>query len=381
MQVQVPGKSSTRKRAGRGFFKPPDLRAIRAGIYYALGGDMKRILFWFLAAIALFTSPGFAMSVAAQPRASIPFPTQQSQPTPGELIAAVNDLRITYGLPALRVNSILMYVAQSQADYLLNTQGGSGHARPNGMTLTEQLLSLGYPLGGDLSLGGYRSENFIFGSSGDVQAAVHAWLGDDAHTNTMLSPNYLDIGGGVAISNDGAVYFVIDTARPTASGKPQEYTAVPAGTVVSGLAVNGTPGVDQFMVPVTLSTPNSGGLVIHTVRYGQTLWSLAIAYNTTIQRIRDLNDLPSNDIYSDQRLLIRKETIQTATASPSIEPEVTDLATSLPALITLPTVTPTPIPLFPGSDPKKDNLPLILISILAALCIGGLGFWANRKRG
>ncbi len=333
-----------------------------------------------MAAVLLFTSLGGVSSVAAQPRGSVPILAQQSQPTPGELIGAVNDLRIAYGLPALRVNSILMYVAQSQADYLLNTQGGSGHARPNGMSLTEQLLSLGYPLGGDLSLGGYRSENYLFGSSGDVQAAIHAWLGDDAHTNTMLSPNYLDIGGGVAIGKDGTVCFVIDTARPTASGKPQEYTPVPAGTVISGVTVNGTPGVDQFMVPVALSTPNSGGLVIHTVRYGQTLWSLAIAYNTTIKQIRDLNDLPSNDIYSDQKLLIRKETVQTATASPSIEPDVTDLATSMPAVITSSTLTPTPIPLFPGSDPKKDNLPLILISIFAALCIGALGFWANSKR-
>jgi LysM repeat protein len=335
---------------------------------------MKRILVWFIASILLFASLGFA------PRSSALFRAGQDQPTPGELIAAVNDLRLAYGLPPLSVNSILMYVAQSQADYLLSTDGGSGHSRLNGMSLTEQLLSLGYPLGGDLSLGGYRSENFIFGSGGDVQAAVHAWLGDDAHTNTMLSPNYLDIGGGVSIGSDGSVYFVIDTARPTASGKPQEYTPVPAGTVVSGVTVNGTLVADQFMVPVTLSTPNSGGLVIHEVRYGQTLWSIAIAYNTTIQAIRDLNDLPSNDIFPDQKLLIRRESIQTATASPSAEPALTDTPTFLPTALTGPSSTPTFIPLFPGSDPRKDNLQLILVSLFAALCIAGFGFWANRKR-
>ena len=146
---------------------------------------------------------------------------QQDQPSPGELIAAVNNLRIAYGLPPLGINSILMYVAQSQADYLLTTDGGSGHARANGMSLTEQLLSLGYPLGGDLSLGGYRSENFVFGPGMDVQMAIQIWRGDDPHTNTMLSPNYFDIGGGVAIGKDGTVYYVIDTARHTASGKQQ----------------------------------------------------------------------------------------------------------------------------------------------------------------
>ncbi len=328
----------------------------------------------------LFSSLEFVPSGFVKARGPVLPRAQQTQPTPGDLIGAVNDLRIAYGLPPLKVNSILMFVAQSQADYLLATQGGSGHGRPNGMSLTEQLLSLGYPLGGDLSLGGYRSENFVFGSGDDVQSAVQAWLGDDAHTNTMLSPNYLDIGGGVSFGSDGTVYYVIDTARPTASGKPQEYTPVAPGTVVSGITVNGTPGVDQFMVPVTLSTPNSGGLVIHQVRYGQTLWSLAIAYNTTIKQIRDLNDLPSNDIYSDQKLLIRKESTQTPAVSPSPVSEITEPPPVLPSSGTSSTRTPTPVPLFPGSDPKKDNIPLIMVSIFAALCIAGFGFWANKKR-
>ena len=341
---------------------------------------MKIIQVGCISFIFLFTNIEFVQSRAAELLRSAPVHMQQDQPTASELINAVNDLRIAYGLPPLNVNSILMYVAQSQADYLLTTDGASGHGRANGMSLTEQLLSLGYPLGGDLSLGGYRSENYVFSPGLDVQGAIHIWLGDDPHTNTMLSPNYFDIGGGVAIGKDGTVYYVIDTARHTDSGKPQEYTPVPAGTVVSGITVNGTPGVEQFMVPVTLSTPNSGGLVIHDVRYGQTLWSIAIAYNTTIQQIRNLNDLPSNDIYSDQKLLIRRVSTQTATASPLPAQEVVDSPTLVSSFIAYPTSTPNPIPLFPGSDPKKDNLPLIAVSIVATLCIAAFGFWANKKR-
>lgn len=311
---------------------------------------------------------------------SVSIHAQQDQPTPGELIKAVNDLRLAYGLPPLSINSILMHISQTQADYLLQTEGGAGHSRANGMSLTDQLLSLGYPLAGDLSLGGYRSENFVLGAGMDVQAAVHTWLGDDAHTNTMLSPNYFDIGGGVAVGSDGTVYFVIDTARPTSSGKQQAYTPEAAGTVVSGITVNGTPGVDQFMVPVTLSTPNSGGLVIHDVKYGQTLWSIAIAYKTTIQQIRDLNDLPSNDIYSDQKLLIRRESIQTPLPSPSPQQAVTLTPTFALATLIYPTHTATPVPLLPGSNPSRDNLPLIAASIIAAICFAGVGFLANRRK-
>jgi uncharacterized protein YkwD/LysM repeat protein len=335
---------------------------------------MNRILLSLLSSAFLLTGLGFTPQ-----QVSVSIHSQQDQPTPSELIKAVNDLRLAYGLPPLNVNSILMHVSQTQADYLLETGGSSGHERPNGMSYTQQLLSLGYPLAGDLSLGGYRSENYVFGSGMDVQAAVHTWLGDDAHTNTMLSPNYFDIGGGVAVGSDGTVYFVIDTARPTSSGKQQDYTPEAAGTVVSGITVNGTPGVDQFMVPVTLSTPNSGGLVIHDVKYGQTLWSIAIAYKTTIQQIRDLNNLPSNDIYSDQKLLIRRESPRTPMASPSPQQAATLTSFLAPSTVTYPTRTVTPAPLFPGANPSRDNLPLIAASIFAAICFAGVGFLANRR--
>ena len=342
---------------------------------------MNRILLSLLSSAFLLTGMGFMRSIDPPLQGSVSIHAQQDQPTPSELIEAVNALRLTYGLPPLSVNSILMHVSQTQADYLLATEGGAGHNRANGMSLTDQLLSLGYPLAGDLSLGGYRSENFVFGSGMDVQAAIHSWLGDDPHTNTMLSPNYFDIGGGVAIGSDGTVYFVIDTARPTSSGRQQDYTPEAAGTVVSGITVNGTPGVDQFMVPVTLSTPNSGGLVIHDVKYGQTLWSIAIAYKTTIQQIRDLNDLPSNDIYSDQKLLIRREGMQTPPASPSPQQAATHTPTlALAAALTYPTHTATPAPLLPGSNPSRDNLPLIAASIFAAICFAGVGFLANKRR-
>jgi uncharacterized protein YkwD len=344
---------------------------------------MKRFLVCIFSSTFLLTTAGFIRSTDPLPHEPASSHPQQAQPTPGELIDAVNALRLAYGLPPLTVNSILMHVAQGQADYLLETGGSSGHERPNGMSYTQQLLSLGYPLGGDLSLGGYRSENYVFGSGMDVQTAIQIWMGDDPHRNTMLSPNYFDIGGGVTTGSDGTVYYVIDTARHTPNGRPQDdYTPEPAGTVVTGITVNGTPGVDQFMVAVALSTPNSGGLVIHDVKYGQTLWSIAIAYKTTIQQIRNLNDLPSNDIFSDQKLLIRRESTQTPMISSSPSPEQTAIFTQTieTPTLTYPTHTATSAQLFRGANPSRDNIPLIAVSILSALCFAVIGFWANKRR-
>jgi hypothetical protein len=80
--------------------------------------------------------------------------------------------------------------------------------------------------------------------------AVEAWRGDEPHLNTMISPNRSDIGAGVAISADGQIFYVIDTALRTASGLPQTDANryLPGGglgTPDSGLAIN------QYIVPVS----------------------------------------------------------------------------------------------------------------------------------
>lgn len=305
---------------------------------------------------------------------------QQTKPSSSELINAVNALRLSYGLPPLTFNHVLTVVAQSQADVLVGSAGASGHLRPNGMSLTDELISLGYPLAGDLSLGGYRSENWV--SATGVQDAIQWWLGDEVHTNTMLSPNYLDIGAGISVDSDGAIYFVIDCARPTASGKPQaDYTPAALGTIVSGMTVNGTPNAEQFMVPVALSTPNSDGLVIHEVQYGQTLWSIAIAYGTKIQEIRKLNNLPSTDIYEKQKLVIKKVAAATQT---SVSPSAT-ATDSLPATVppfkqSTSTSTATSSPMFPVTNGPPADIPLIILSVVLCLLVAGLGFFANSKR-
>lgn len=95
---------------------------------------------------------------------------QDYQPTAIELINAVNGLRLAYGLPALNVHPVLTQVAQWEIDAVVN--GAGGHTRPDGLTLGQWLISLGYPLSGDLSLDGYRAENFVLGIDMTAQEAV-----------------------------------------------------------------------------------------------------------------------------------------------------------------------------------------------------------------
>ena len=104
------------------------------------------------------------------------------------------------------------------------------------MTLGQQLLVLGHPLWGDLSLDGYRSENVVWGPGFTVQDAIRFWRSDDPHTDTMLSPNRSDIGAAVASGQDEwgftIYYYVLETALQTRSGKMQS-DAYPTLTAIA----------------------------------------------------------------------------------------------------------------------------------------------------
>lgn len=226
--------------------------------------------------------------------------------SPYDLVNAVNTLRASYGLAPYSINSILMATAQAHADYMAAT-GTVSHMGLGGTSVTARLLAAGYPLAGDLSLGGFRSENITSGNeSKTAQDAVNGWTGDAPHLNTMISPNLTEIGAGVSV-NAGRVYYVIDCALPTNGGIPQSAAGTAIGddsTVVPGGGV---------MIPVEVVTPNADGEVVHEVKAGQTLWQIAISYDTRIEEIKRLNNLYDNSIYPGEKLLIRQGVIAPTT--------------------------------------------------------------------
>ena len=140
---------------------------------------MRKYLLLFIA-FALLLGLLSINQVSAQ--AETPTPQNQA-PTPSQVIEAVNALRMSHGIAPLGVHPVLMQIGQQQADGIAS--GMSGHWRPNDLTLGQWLISLGYPLSGDLTMDGYRSENWGFAQNADE--AVSMWLGDELHTNTMLS--------------------------------------------------------------------------------------------------------------------------------------------------------------------------------------------------
>jgi len=287
--------------------------------------------------------------------------------SPYDLINAVNALRASYGLAPYTISPILMATAQAHADYMAAT-GNVSHTGLGGSTVTERLLAAGYPLAGDLSLGGFRSENITAGSeSKTAQDAVNQWAGDAPHLTTMISPNLTEIGAGVSVNN-GRVYFVIDCALPTTNGIPQQA----AGTLVADASTVVPSG--GVIIPVAVATPNSDGDVIHEVKAGQSLWQIAISYETKIDEIKRLNNLYDNSIYPGSRLLIKKGVVVSPTIpAETITSEAITSPTHLPtrtATMSIPVATST---LLPVSEPvSRDRIMAVAIGILVLAVLGGV---------
>jgi LysM repeat protein len=273
-----------------------------------------------------------------------------------------------------------MQIAQQEAYGIAS--GNPGHWRPSGMTLGQWMMSLGYPLLGDLSQDGYRSENWIIADT--AEDAINAWLSDDLHTNTMLSTERSDIGAGVAANEDG-IYVVIETAWQTPSGKMQ-FNAYPTLTALASSALNinsveGAGDSSQYMLPVALNTPLPNGDVYHEVQYGQTLWSIAINYHTTIKQIQQLNNLPDTNIRQGQKLLVAKNVIQiTPTQSDTETPPAHTQSILIRSTATI-SPTPTIQPLFTSSEGngQENLLGFVAITFAGIILAGIFIIMAKRK--
>jgi uncharacterized protein YkwD len=306
-------------------------------------------------------------------------PQAPQPPTPAEIIDAINTLRLSYGLPTLAVHPVLMTLAQRQADGI--AAGLHGHWRPYGLTLGQLLIMEGYPLAGDLTQDGYRSENWI--TSMTAEGAIEAWLWDDEHSNTMLSEFRSDIGAGGAMSRDEwgqyQIYVVIETALQTRSGQQQSgardfLTRLPS--IINGTtSLNGTPvplSEGQYIIPVIRNTARPDGDVLHEVQYGQSLWSIAITYGTTIEQIQKLNNLGTTDIVYEQQLLL----VQKGATQPAVIPTQTTMESFSRSFSS----TPSPTVTQTGTSTEMAALPtgqgssiVVILIIVVSVLIAGVG--------
>jgi LysM repeat protein len=119
------------------------------------------------------------------------------------------------------------------------------------------------------------------------------------------------------------------------------------------------------------------------VQYGQTLWSIAITYHTTIKQIQSLNHLSTISIIDGQKLLVIKGATQPAPTSNKVETSHTPTTLVKPAIQFQSPMyqrqTPTPPKEYSAQDYKANALSFGAI-VIAALFLGGLFTAMSRKR-
>lgn len=234
-----------------------------------------------------------------------------------ELINIVNSLREDNSLAPYEIDQALMVSAQKHADYMAEI-GQVTDNREDGSTPA----SLGI------------IENRAGGANLTVQVVVYSLWTETEYWNTLIGIPFGKVGAGVA-SKDGFVYYVLQVQKIELGLQAQptiNYQITPDPNLVSD---------------VITATPQLDGSIIHQVLDGQALWSIAIAYDITIEDIIRWNNLvPTPQIFVGERLLV--QLAPTATLSPTIT------NTGIPPTRT---ITPTQTPITPSPSPTISPTP------------------------
>ena len=262
---------------------------------------IQRSFYWFM--LIVFGVGALRWPQVVQADDAYPAPSNQSSAY--DLIIAMNTLRIAYGLPALVEDPIINAVAQSTAATMAanNMSWHIGDVRG-------RLASAGYGNGGTV----WATENFAMSSSGMGIDEIMAVWADADHMRPAVDAAYCNVGAGVAQAN-GRTYYILQAAYVAGQECGSSSSTSTGGTTSSGTTSG---GVSQLIAPVKIATPDADGMVYHVVQAGQSFWSIAIAYQITINDLETWNNLSRDTpLNAGQRLFIpSKDTEGYATPTP-----------------------------------------------------------------
>ena len=171
---------------------------------------------------------------------------------------------------------------------------------------------------------------------------------------------YTDIGGGVAARGDGSYVFVLNVCMVVGQGSSGSVPDTSSGTLA-------TTDLSNYVYDVTRATPLADGTIKHTVLYGQTLTSIAEAYGISIETLRELNNMATDNtvIWVDQELLIQVGT-GTEEAQVSPTPGATATTQVMPTVTVLSsTATPQPVQVNTRDGLSAKTLGMLLVGISA----------------
>lgn len=198
-----------------------------------------------------------------------------------DLIVAMNSLRASNGYSQLVEDPTIDAVAQSTAEIM-----AANHMSWHIGNVSGRLQNAGFGGGGKVQ----ATENFAAGNY-SIDEVMVVWS-DAAHMLPATNSAYCNVGAGVAKSDNGLTYYVLQAAY--VSGKSCGSYTSSSGSTTSQKGSTTGGGVPGVITPVKVATPDADGNVYHVVQPGQSFWAIAVAYKVTIKDIEKFNNLSSN---------------------------------------------------------------------------------------
>jgi LysM repeat protein len=237
--------------------------------------------------------------------------------SPSEVIGRINAYRNGSGLYEYKQNNTLTQLAQAQADYMASTSTVS-HTGPGGTRPIDRAYNANYGNGNKI----FVSEIIYGGWNADVDTAITWWKNSQIHNEQMLASTYLEIGAGVASAGE-STYYVAVMGWVTGISAPSDGSAGSStnntDTTNSGesLTVSEASGVIPA-VPVVKATPNPDGSIVHVIRTGQALWTLAAVYEVPLEVLLAQNNLTEwAFVHPGDEILIQPASGEVPAAAPT----------------------------------------------------------------
>ena len=239
---------------------------------------MKRTRIFLCYIFLLALTVGFYQPAGARVQAPAPSVKYSAEVSAYDLIAAMNSLRVSNGLPALVEDPIINAVAQSTAQIMAANQM-SWHIGD----VSGRLTAAGYGGGSRV----WATENFAVGNQ-TIDEIMVVWS-DASHMLPAVVAAYCHVGAGTAKSTNGMTYYILQAAYT--DGKSCGPYNPPNGNNTPGADTTPRVYVSQIIMPVKIATPDVEGKIFHSVLAGQTFWAIAIAYHITIKDLKSWNNL------------------------------------------------------------------------------------------
>ncbi len=161
---------------------------------------LKKIYRILLLTVLLAASLSPTLQASAAPE------TRPRAVTAGDLIAAMNTLRVSLGNAPLIEDGIIDAVAQATAETMAASQMSWHIGNVEG-----RVAAAGYGGG----TGVIATENFAVGSEGfSIDQIMVVWS-DESHMIPAVNSNYCNVGAGVATAPNGMIYYVLQAAYTT----------------------------------------------------------------------------------------------------------------------------------------------------------------------